>query len=106
MIKIIQKDILRFFSFFLILSLLPIAVSNYFPEKEGYNLLVAEEKKKKRKRAKLPSKKAQKIMQQVQPLLEAESWDEAEMLISQIGMGEKFSGTDRGVMYFYIGYIC
>ena len=56
MIKIIQKDILRFFSFFLILSLLPIAVSNYFPEKEGYNLLVAEEKKKKRKRAKLPSK--------------------------------------------------
>lgn len=105
MTKIIQKNILRFFSFFLILSLLPIAVSNYFPEKEGYNLLVAEEKKKKRKRAKLPSKKAQKIMQQVQPLLEAESWDEAEMLISQIGMGEKFSGTDRGVMYFYLGYI-
>ena len=105
MIKIIKINILRFFTVFLFLSLLPIVVNESIVELDGYNLQAADEKKKKRKRAKLPSKKAQKIMQQVQPLLEAESWDESEMLISQIGMGEKFTGTDRGVMYFYLGYI-
>ena len=101
----IKTTFIRFFTLLIFFSLLPIAVENYFPELDGYNLQAEEKKKKKRKRAKLPSKKAQKIMQQVQPLLESESWDEAEMMISQIAMGEKFSGTDRGVMYFYLGYI-
>ena len=62
-------------------------------------------KKKKRKRAKLPSKKAQKIFQQIQPLLESEVWEEANILLSSIKRGEKFTDTDRATMWYYYGYI-
>ena len=62
-------------------------------------------KKKKRKRAKLPSKKAQKIFQQIQPLLESEVWEEADILLSSIKRGEKFTDTDRATMWYYYGYI-
>ena len=69
----------------LVLSLLPV-VSNVSPlEYSGSSLEAANDdvkkKKKKRKRTKLPSKKAQKIFQQLQPLIEAEQWNEASILL-------------------------
>ena len=93
----------------LVLSLLPV-VSNVSPlEYSGSSLEAANDdvkkKKKKRKRTKLPSKKAQKIFQQIQPLLEAEQWNEAAILLAAVQQGEKFTNTDRATMWYYLGYI-
>ena len=55
-----------------VISLMPVVISELAPEYDGFNLEAADTKKKKtRKRVKLPSKKAQKLLQTVQPFLEA-----------------------------------
>ena len=93
----------------LVISLVPLISTIPSLENIGMSLEAAEDntkkKKKKRKRAKLPSKKAQKIFQQIQPLLESEVWEEANILLSSIKRGEKFTDTDRATMWYYYGYI-
>ena len=95
----------------LVISLVPLISTIPSLENIGMSLEAAEgdvevkKKKKKRKRAKLPSKKAQKIFQQIQPLLESEVWEEANILLSSIKRGEKFTDTDRATMWYYYGYI-
>ena len=93
----------------LVISLVPLISTIPSLENIGMSLEAAEDntkkKKKKRKRAKLPSKKAQKIFQQIQPLLESEVWEEADILLASIKRGEKFTDTDRATMWYYYGYI-
>ncbi len=92
----------------LIISLLPLLIEISPIEYSGASLQAADDdkKKKKRRRTKLPSKKAQKILQQLQPLIEAELWDEAMLLLAPIGdPASKFTSTDRSKMYYYFGYI-
>ena len=90
----------------LVLSLMPLVSKVAAPDYQGFNLEAAEDdKKKKRKRIKLPSKKAQRILQEVQPLLESESWDEALAMLSVIEIDPKFTGTDIARMLWYYGYI-
>ena len=92
--------------FSLVLSLMPLVSKVVAPDYQGFNLEAAEDnKKKKRKRIKLPSKKAQRILQEVQPLLESESWDEALAMLSVIETDPKFTGTDIARMLWYYGYI-
>ena len=92
--------------FSLVLSLMPLVSKVAAPDYPGFNLEAAEDgKKKKRKRIKLPSKKAQRILQEVQPLLESESWDEALTMLSVMETDPKFTGTDRARMLWYYGYI-
>ena len=76
---IIPKLKIRILVFSLVLSLLPLLVEVSPMEYQGSSVQAADDdkKKKKRRRTKLPSKKAQKILQQLQPLIEAEAWDEA-----------------------------
>ena len=70
--------------FSLVFSLLPLLVEVSPIEYEGSSLQAADDdkKKKKRRRTKLPSKKAQKILQNLQPLIEAEQWDAAMLLLA------------------------
>jgi hypothetical protein len=86
---------------------MPIVISELAPEYEGFNLEAADDTKKKktRKRVKLPSKKAQKLLQTVQPFLEEEMWDEAIEMLAVIGTDPKFTETDRARMHWYFGYI-
>ena len=75
---------------------------------DGFNLQAAEDSKtkKKRKRIKLPSKRAQKILQAVQPFLESESWDEAFAMLSVMETEpDRFTGVDRARLLWYYGYI-
>ena len=91
-----------------VISLLPVAVGVSPLDYKGSSLEAADEKKekKKRRRTKLPSKKAQRILQSLQPLLEAEQWNEALLALTPIANPEsKFTGTDRAKMYYYQGYI-
>ena len=100
--NIITKTIV----FSLILSLLPVVSKVVAPEFQGFNLEAADDsQKKKRKRIKLPSKKAQKILQEVQPLLESELWIEALAMLSVIETDPKFTAVDRARMLWYYGYI-
>tara|TARA_B100001013_G_scaffold305686_1_gene208547 strand:+ start:3106 stop:4545 length:1440 start_codon:yes stop_codon:yes gene_type:complete len=92
--------------FSLVLSLIPLVSKVVVPDYEGFNLQAADDsKKKKRKRVKLPSKKAQKILQTVQPLLETEDWEAALYMLSVIETDPKFTGADRARMLWYYGYI-
>ena len=94
--------------FSLVFSLLPLLVEVSPIEYNGISLQAADDdkKKKKRRRTKLPSKKAQKILQQLQPLIEAELWDEMLVILEPIAdKNSKFTSTDRAKMYFYQGYI-
>ncbi len=89
-----------------VLSLMPTISSVVVPEYEGFNLEAADDKKKRtRKRVKLPSKKAQKILQAVQPFMEEEQWPEAIEILLVIETDPKFTETDRASMLFYFGYI-
>ena len=88
------------------LSLMPIVSMVVTPDYEGFNLEAADDKKKKsRKRVKLPSKKAQRILQEVQPFMEEEQWFEAIEMLSVMETDPKFTETDRASMLFYLGYI-
>ena len=89
-----------------VLSLMPLVSKVIVPDYHGFNLEAADDsKKKKRKRIKLPSKKAQRILQEVQPLLEGEMWVEALEMLSVMETDPKFTGTDRARMLWYYGYI-
>ena len=91
-----------------VISLLPVAVGVSPLDYKGSSIEAAEEKKekKKRRRTKLPSKKAQRILQTLQPMLEAEQWNEALLALTPIANPEsKFTGTDRAKMFYYQGYI-
>ena len=104
--KVFTKFITKLTALILILGLLPLASNIVVPDYDGFNLEAAEDsKKKKRKRVKLPSKKAQKILQAVQPLLEGELWDEAFTMLSVIETDPKFTDADRARMLWYYGYI-
>ena len=99
---------LKVLVFSLVFSLLPLLVEVSPIEYAGSSLQAADDdkKKKKRRRTKLPSKKAQKILQNLQPLIEAEQWDEAMLMLAPIGdPSSKFTSTDRSKMYYYYGYI-
>ncbi len=103
-----KKFSLNLLLIFTVLSLMPIAVSISSIPYGGSSLEAADEekKKKKRRRTKLPSKKAQRILQALQPVIEAEQWDEAILMLAPIGAPDsKFTGTDRAKMYYYYGYI-
>ena len=90
----------------LVLSLMPLVSKVIVPDYQGFNLEAADDsKKKKRKRIKLPSKKAQRILQEVQPLLEGEQWEEALEMLSVMETDPKFTGTDIARMLWYYGYI-
>lgn len=105
---IIPKLKIRILVFSLVFSLLPLLVEVSPMEYQGSSVQAADDdkKKKKRRRTKLPSKKAQKILQQLQPLIEAEAWDEALLLITPMGARDsKFTSTDRSKMFYYYGYI-
>ena len=79
-----------------VISLMPLVTSVVVPEYSGFNIEAADDKKKKKRtRVKLPSKKAQKILQTVQPFLEEELWTEAVEVLAVIGTDPKFTDTDR-----------
>ena len=104
----LKKLPLKVLVFSLVFSLLPLLVEVSPIEYAGSSLQAADDdkKKKKRRRTKLPSKKAQKILQNLQPLIEAEQWDEAMLMLAPIGdPSSKFTSTDRSKMYYYYGYI-
>jgi len=106
MYKQIKNFLVKTLVISITLSFMPLVSKVVVPDYEGFNLEAAEDsKKKKRKRVKLPSKKAQKILQNVQPLLEDESWDEALAMLSVMETDPKFTGTDRSRMLWYYGYI-
>ena len=61
-----MKILSRTLILFLAIGLAPIITENIVPDYLGFSLEAADEKKKKtRKRVKLPSKKAQKLLQAV-----------------------------------------
>ena len=108
MVRNMNNLIIKVLVFSVVLSLLPLLVEISPIEYQGASLMAADDdkKKKKRRRTKLPSKKAQKILQQLQPLIEAEAWDEAVMLLTPMGnLESKFTSTDRSKMHYYFGYI-
>jgi len=107
MYKQAMKILIKTLVVTVVISLMPIVISELAPEYDGFNLEAAEETKKKktRKRVKLPSKKAQKLLQTVQPFLEEEMWDEAIEMLAVIGTDPKFTETDRARMHWYFGYI-
>jgi len=89
-----------------VISLMPLVTSVVVPEYAGFNIEAADDKKKKKRtRVKLPSKKAQKILQTVQPFLEEELWIEATEVLAVIGTDPKFTDTDRARLNWYMGYI-
>jgi len=106
MYKQVMNILIKTFVVTIVISLMPIVISELVPEYDGFNIEAADTKKKKtRKRVKLPSKKAQKLLQTVQPFLEEEMWDEAIEMLSVIGTDPKFTETDRARMNWYFGYI-
>ena len=91
-----------------VISLLPVTLGVAPLDYKGASLEAAEEekKKKKRRRTKLPSKKMQRILQGLVPLIEAEQWDEALLALEPVAVVDsKFTSTDRSKMYYYQGYI-
>ena len=107
MYKQAMKILIKTLVVTVVISLMPIVISELAPEYDGFNLEAADDTKKKktRKRVKLPSKKAQKLLQTVQPFLEEEMWDEAIEMLAVIGTDPKFTETDRARMHWYFGYI-
>ena len=107
MYKQAMKILIKTLVVTVVISLMPIVISELAPEYDGFNLEAADDTKKKktRKRVKLPSKKAQKLLQTVQPFLEEEMWDEAIEMLAVIGTDPKFTETDRARMHRYFGYI-
>ena len=107
MYKQAMKILIKTLVVTVVISLMPIVISELAPEYDGFNLEAADDTKKKktRKRVKLPSKKAQKLLQTVQPFLEEEMWDEAIEMLAIIGTDPKFTETDRARMHWYFGYI-
>ena len=100
MYKQVMNILIKTFVVTIVISLMPIVISELAPEYDGFNIEAAETKKKKtRKRVKLPSKKAQKLLQTVQPFLEEEMWDEAIEMLSVIGTDPKFTETDSCLLY-------
>ena len=99
---ILNKTIIKYLLVVSLIGFLPVA-SNVSPlNYTGASVEAADDdrkKKKKRKRSKMPSKKAQKLFQQLQPMLEAEMWDDALLLLTTIEEGEKFTNTDRATMW-------
>ena len=90
---------------------MPIIVDISPIDYEGSSLSAAEndkaKTKKKRKRTKLPTRKAQKVFQQLQPLIESDLWEESVVLLSQITNDREgiYSGTDRATAWYYFGYV-
>ncbi|MBI81535.1 MAG: hypothetical protein CMD85_05930 [Gammaproteobacteria bacterium] len=102
-----MKLLSRTLILFLAIGLAPIVTKNIVPDYLGFSLEAADEKKKKkaRKRVKLPSKKAQKLLQAVQPLIEEEMWAEATQMLSVADADPKFTETDRARFLWFYGYI-
>ena len=102
-----MKLLSRTLILFLAIGLAPIVTKNIVPDYLGFSLEAADEKKKKktRKRVKLPSKKAQKLLQSVQPLIEEEMWAEATQMLSVADADPKFTETDRARFLWFYGYI-
>ena len=102
-----MKLLSRTLILFLAIGLAPIVTKNIVPDYLGFSLEAADEKKKKktRKRVKLPSKKAQKLLQSVQPLIEEEMWAEATQMLSIADADPKFTETDRARFLWFYGYI-
>lgn len=100
---------LKIFLIATVISLLPVTLGVSPLDYKGSSLEAAEEekkKKKKRRRTKLPSKKMQRILQALAPLVEAEQWQEALLALTPVAdVNSKFTSTDRSKMYYYQGYI-
>ena len=100
---------LKIFLIATVISLLPVTLGVSPLDYKGSSLEAAEEekkKKKKRRRTKLPSKKMQRILQALTPLVEAEQWQEALLALTPVAdVNSKFTSTDRSKMYYYQGYI-
>jgi len=80
--KHIMNFLIKAIAIATVISLMPLVTSVVVPEYAGFNLEAADDKKKKKRtRVKLPSKKAQKILQTVQPFLEEELWIELDSQI-------------------------
>jgi tetratricopeptide (TPR) repeat protein len=99
---------IKFLLLVTVFSLLPVAVGVSPLDYKGSSLEAADEekKKKKRRRTKLPSKKMQRILQNLVPLIEVEQWDEALLALEPVAaVDSKFTSTDRSKMFYYRGYI-
>ena len=92
-----------------VISLLPVALGVSPLDYKGASMEAAEDdqkKKKKRRRTKLPSKKMQRILQTMVPLIEEEQWEAALLALQPVAVVDsKFTSTDRSKMYYYQGYI-
>ena len=107
-----KKILIQLLVVFLSINLLPLLLDSKISNYQGSSLFAADDnkaktKKKKRNRTKLPSRKAQKVFQQLQPLIEGDLWDESVALLSQItyDRDEVYTGTDRATAWYYFGYI-
>ena len=106
-----NKFLIQFLVIFVSINLMPILVDISPIDYEGSSLSAAEndkaKTKKKRKRTKLPTRKAQKVFQQLQPLIEGDLWEESVVLLSQITKDREgiYSGTDRATAWYYFGYV-
>ena len=99
---------IKFLLLVTVFSLLPVAVGVSPLDYKASSLEAADEekKKKKRRRTKLPSKKMQRILQNLVPLIEVEQWDEALLALEPVAaVDSKFTSTDRAKMFYYRGYI-
>ena len=100
---------LKIFLIATVISLLPVTLGVSPLDYKGASLEAADDdtkKKKKRRRTKLPSKKMQRILQGIVPLIENEQWDEALLALEPVAVVDsKFTSTDRSKMYYYRGYI-
>ena len=100
---------LKIFLIATVISLLPVTLGVSPLDYKGASLEAADDdtkKKKKRRRTKLPSKKMQRILQGLVPLIENEQWDEALLALEPVAVVDsKFTSTDRSKMYYYRGYI-
>ena len=92
-----------------VISLLPVALGVSPLDYKGASMEAAEDdqkKKKKRRRTKLPSKKMQRILQTMVPMIEEEQWEAALLALQPVAVVDsKFTSTDRSKMYYYQGYI-
>ena len=92
-----------------VISLLPVALGVSPLDYKGASVEAAEDdqkKKKKRRRTKLPSKKMQRILQTMVPMIEEEQWEAALLALQPVAVVDsKFTSTDRSKMYYYQGYI-
>ncbi|MDG2060722.1 MAG: tetratricopeptide repeat protein [SAR86 cluster bacterium] len=106
-----KKFLINFLIVFISINLVPMLVEVSPIDFKSNSLFAADDNKaktkKKRKRTKLPSRKAQKVFQQLQPLIEADLWTESADLLSQIRYDREdiYTGTDRATAWYYYGYI-